>query len=369
MAEATDADEKQAVIPEVPTQITAAQVIAVILSLAACRYASGVLVPLLVAVLTAIALAPLVRALTRVAPRWLAAAIVVLGIAGACGFTAWSLSDDIATFSQRLPQLIREVRDVIRSATPRQTVLRQLQQAVTELEQTTAPAKPTNATPVTVVETMDVQRQLMSWARSAGSFVSLAILLMFLVYFLLASGDLFKQKFVKLSGKRLSQRKVTLQMIDEIIAQVGRYVFYLAWSGVLVGALTWAAFAWIGVRYAPLWGIAAGVMNCIPYFGPAVIMVTSAAAAGMQFRDPSTVMLVAGASLAITSLEGFLIAPIALGKAASVNSVAVFVSVMFWGWMWGTAGLLLGVPILMITKTVADHVESLSSLSQLLDER
>jgi len=78
---------------------------------------------------------------------------------------------------------------------------------------------------------------------------------------------------------------------------------------------------------------------------------------------------VSGASVAITSLEGFLLAPIALGKAARVNSVAVFVAVMFWGWMWGSAGLLLAVPILMITKTVADHVDSLSSLSELLDER
>jgi predicted PurR-regulated permease PerM len=71
----------------------------------------------------------------------------------------------------------------------------------------------------------------------------------------------------------------------------------------------------------------------------------------------------------ITSLEGFLLAPIALGRAARVNSVAVFVAVMFWGWMWGSPGMLLAVPILMIVKTVADHVESLQSLSELLDER
>ena len=94
-----------------------------------------------------------------------------------------------------------------------------------------------------------------------------------------------------------------------------------------------------------------------------------AAAAALQFRDVPMVLLVAGVSVIITSLEGFLIAPIALGKAARVNSVAVFVSVMFWGWMWGTPGLLLAVPILMITKTVADHVESLSGLAELLDER
>ena len=81
------------------------------------------------------------------------------------------------------------------------------------------------------------------------------------------------------------------------------------------------------------------------------------------------IALVAGVSVAVTSIEGFLISPIALGRAASVNSVAVFVAVMFWGWMWGPLGLILGVPILMMVKTVADHVESLSGLSELLADR
>jgi predicted PurR-regulated permease PerM len=369
MAEAPQADEKSVAIPTMPTSITATQIIAAILVFAACRSAAGVLAPLLVAVLTALALAPLVRVLSRAVPRWLASAIVVVGIAGSIGITAWVLSDEIAAFSQRLPSIVREVRDMVRSASPRQSLVRQLQQAMNELEQTTAPAKSSDATAVTVVETVDVQRSMMNWARSAGTYLAEAILLLFLIYFLLASGDMFKQKFVKLSGDRLSQKKVTVQMIDEIITQVGRYVFYLFWSGLLVGLATWAMFAWIGVRYAGLWGVAAGIMNCIPYFGPAIIMIASAGAAAIQFKVATTVLLVAGVSVLITSLEGFLIAPIALGKAARVNSVAVFVSVMFWGWMWGSPGLLLAVPILMITKTVADHVESLSGLSELLDER
>jgi predicted PurR-regulated permease PerM len=174
---------------------------------------------------------------------------------------------------------------------------------------------------------------------------------------------------VKLSGERLSQKKVTVQMIDEITAQVGRFVFYQFWSGLLVGTVTWAAFAWLGVRYAGLWGIAAGVLNCIPYFGPTLIMLASSAAAVLQFREVSSVAMVAVTSVAITSLEGFLLAPIALGRAASANSVAIFVAVMFGGWLWGPIGLILAVPVLMIIKTIADHVESLSSISALLGDR
>ena len=368
MAEPSGAVEKTASIPQVPTSITAAHVIAIILALAACRYARGVLAPLLVAVLVAMALAPIVKTLSRAIPRWIASALVVVSIFSAFGIAAWILSDEVAAFSRRLPGIVREVRNAIQSSSPRQSLIPQLQQAVTELEKSTS-AKPTDATPVTIVEAVDVQRQMMSYARSGFGFFSQGILLLFLVYFLLASGDMFKQKFVKLSGERLSQRKVTLQMIDEMIEQIGRFVFYQFWSGLLVGLLTWVIFAWLGVRYAGLWGVAAGVLNCIPYFGPTIIMVASAAAAAMQFRSLEMVGLVGLASLAITSLEGFLLAPIALGKAARVNSVAVFVAVMFWGWMWGSIGLILGVPLLMIVKTISDHVESLSSVSELLGER
>ena len=369
MAEARGNGERTGVIPAVPTAFTANQVIALILTLAACRLARGLLAPLLLAVLTAVALAPLVRALSRLLPRWIAAAIVVTTIAGGLGATAWMLSDEVAAFSRRLPDMVRDVRSAIQSASPRQSLIRQLQQAVTELEKTAVPPKPTDATPVTIVETVDVQRQMMSGARSVGGYLSTAILLLFLIYFLLAEGELFKQKFVKLSGERLSQKKVTVQMIDEITAQVGRFVFYQFWSGLLVGTITWACFAWLGVRYAGLWGVAAGVLNCIPYFGPTLVMVASSAAAVLQFRDASMVAMVAMTSIAITSLEGFVLAPIALGRAASVNSVAVFVAVMVGGWLWGPIGLILAVPVLMIVKTVADHIESLSSISALLGDR
>jgi len=361
-------DEKTVVIPEVPTQITATQVIAVILSLAACRYASGVLAPLTVALLISVALAPIVRAFARVMPRWLASALVVIGIASAFGLTAWALSDEVSAFSKRLPSLLREVRTTIQSASPRQSLVRQLQQAVDELEQTTTTAKPTDATPVTIVESTDVQRSMLNYGQTAASYLGASVLLMFLIYFLLASGEMFKVKFVKLSGERLSQKKVTVQMIDEIGTQIGRFVFYQFWSGLLVGVLTWLAFMWMGVRYAGLWGVAAGVLNCIPYFGPTIIMVTSAVAAALQFRSLSMIGLVALVSLAITSLEGFVLAPIALGRAASVNSVAIFVSVMFWGWMWGPLGMIMAVPMLMIVKTIADHVESMKGISELLGD-
>lgn len=363
------ADERRAVVTSVPTRLTAMHLIAFLLALAALRYSREFLAPVFVAVLMAVALAPPVRQLSRVMPRWLASALVVIGIFSSFAFTAWLLSDEIAAFSRRLPAIVREVRTTIQSASPRQGLIRQIQQAVTELEQTTTAPKPTDATKVQIVEPVDVQQQMMSAAQRVGEWLMQAILLMFLVYFLLATGEMFKEKFVKLSGNRLSERKVTVQMIDEMTGKIGRYIFYLFWSGALVGVVTWLTFWALGVRYAGLWGVAAGVLNCIPYFGPTVVMAASAFAALVQFKSVVMMATVGGASVAITSLEGFLLTPIFLGAAARVNSVAVFVSVMFWGWMWGTPGMLLAVPILMMIKTVSDHVESLSSVGELLSER
>ena len=364
-----EAGEKSAVIATVPTRITALHLIAFLLALAALRYSREFLAPLFVAILMAVALAPPVRQLSRVVPRWLAAALVVIGLFGAFGLTTWLLSDDITLFSRRLPGIVRDLRSTIQSASPRQGLIRQIQQAVTELEQTATSPKPTDATKVQIVNPVDVQQQMMTAARRAGDWAMQAILLMFLVYFLLATGEMFKQKFVKLSGNRLSERKVTVQMIDEMTGKIGRYIFYLFWSGALVGVVTWLSFWAMGVRYAGLWGVAAGVLNCIPYFGPTVVMAASAVAALLQFKSVVMMAAVAGVSVTITSLEGFLLTPIFLGAAARVNSVAVFVSVMFWGWMWGIPGMLLAVPLLMLMKTVSDHVESLSSVSELLSEK
>jgi predicted PurR-regulated permease PerM len=260
------------------------------------------------------------------------------------------------------------VRNAVQSASPRQGLLRQLQQAVSELESSAEPVAPVDATKVTIVEPVDVQRGVLSGARSLGAYLGQAIMMLFLIYFLLASGEMFKEKLVKLSSRRLSQRKITLQMIDEINTKIGRFIFYQAWSGLLVGVATWLAFAWIGVRYAGLWGVAAGVLNCVPYAGPTFILGATALAALVQFKSLGMVALVSGVSVGITGLEGFLLAPTMLGQAARVNSVAVFVAIMLWGWLWGAVGLVIAVPVLMIVKTVADRVESMSALRELLSD-
>ena len=192
------------------------------------------------------------------------------------------------------------------------------------------------------------------------------ILFSFFVFALLSSGAMFKKKLVRISGEHLSRRKVTVQAIDEMTSQIRVYLFYQMWSGLLVGVATAGVFAWMGVEHYALWGVTAGVMNSVPYLGPVLVMIAAAAASLAQFKSVEMGVAVGLASLIITTVEGFVLCPLVLGRASRTNTVAVFVSLMFWTWLWGPAGLILAVPILMIVKSIASRVEALSELNELL---
>jgi predicted PurR-regulated permease PerM len=122
------------------------------------------------------------------------------------------------------------------------------------------------------------------------------------------------------------------------------------------------------MEHAAIWGIAAGVFNTIPYLGPIIVTGGTAFVAFLQFGTVSMALLVAGISLLITSLEGYLLTPWLTGRASRMNPLAVFIGVLFWGWLWGVWGLLLGVPIIMMIKAVCDRVEDLKPVGQLLGD-
>jgi predicted PurR-regulated permease PerM len=139
-------------------------------------------------------------------------------------------------------------------------------------------------------------------------------------------------------------------------------------TGTLVGVATWLSFWWLGVEYAALWGLAAGVMNTIPYFGPTVVAIAAFAFGFVQFDSVRQATIVAMASLTITTIEGMFITPLLVSRMARMNPVAVFLGLLFWGWLWGVVGMLLAVPLLMTMKSVADRVDDLKPLAELLGD-
>jgi predicted PurR-regulated permease PerM len=204
----------------------------------------------------------------------------------------------------------------------------------------------------------------MGLAAALGQFV----LVLFLAFFMLASGDLYRRKLVKIAGPSLAQKRVTVQILEQIDRQIESFLLVQLFTSAVVGVASWLAFWTLGLEQAGVWGLVAGVANSIPYFGPVLVTAGIAVVAFLQFGTLQMVIVVAGAAFAITTIEGFLLTPWLTSRAARMNAVAVFVGLLFWGWVWEIWGLLLAVPMLMVLKAVCDHVEDFKSVGELLGE-
>lgn len=157
----------------------------------------------------------------------------------------------------------------------------------------------------------------------------------FVTYFLLASGDNFRRKLVKLAGKILTEKKLTVQALDEIEHQLQRYLRVQIFTSAVVGVLTGLAFWGLGVEHAIVWGLAAGVLNLIPYFGAVIVAVASALFGFLQFGDIQMAAAVGGAAWFINCIEGYALTPWLHSRTSQMNPPAIFVGVLFWGWLWG----------------------------------
>ena len=188
----------------------------------------------------------------------------------------------------------------------------------------------------------------------------------FITYFLMASGDSFRRKMVRIAGPTFSRKKITLEVLDEITEQIQRYLMVQILTSVLVGMATWVAFLWIGLERAAVWGVAAAILNLVPYIGAIVVTGGLALVGFLQFGTPGMALLICGVSLVIHTISSYLIAPWLTSRASRMNPVAIFVGVLAWGWLWGIWGLLLGVPLLMAVKAVCDRVDNLKPIGELL---
>lgn len=249
-----------------------------------------------------------------------------------------------------------------------------MQQAATELDKTAAEARATPAAPRGVIKVQVEEPALRAtdfiwWgSMSAVTAAGQGVIILFLSYFLLVADDLFKRKLVVHLGDTLSKKKITVQILDQIGSRIERFLLVQIFTSAVVATATGLALWGLGVEQAVIWGLAAGLFNSIPYFGPVIVTAGLAIIAFMQFGTLQMMTVVAGTALLITTLEGWLLTPILLGRAAQMNQVAVFASLLFWSWLWGVWGLLLAVPMMMVIKTTCDHIEDLRPVADLLSD-
>ncbi len=341
------------------------------------NWARAIFIPLMLGAMISYALAPFVKQLHKWRiPRAIGAAVLLLGILGGAGSLVYSLSDDATNLIETLPNAVHKFRVArLKERGTSEGTMESMQKAATQLEQAAsetgapAPDAPRGVTRVQIEKPkLNVKDYFWMGTKGAVALAGQLVLVLFLAYFMLASGDTFRRKLVNISGSTLSKKKITLRMLDKIAEQIQRYLVVQIFTSILVGVATWLAFLWIGLEHAAVWGIAAGVLKTMPYLGPAVVCAGTALVAFLQFGTIDMVLLVSGTSLIITSLEGYLLTPWLTGRASRMSPVVVFVSVLFWGWLWGLWGLLLGLPIMMIIKAICDHVEDLKPIGELLGD-
>jgi predicted PurR-regulated permease PerM len=179
---------------------------------------------------------------------------------------------------------------------------------------------------------------------------------------------MYRRKIVKIAGPSLTKKKVTLEILVEIDRQIESFLMVQLFTSTVVAIVTWMAFRALGVEEAAILGLFAGIFNSIPYFGPVIVSGGTAVIAFLQFGTINMALLVSGVALGITTLEGFLLTPWLTGRATRMNAVAIFVGLLFWGWVWNVWGMLLAVPMLMVTKAVCDHVEEFKGVGELLGD-
>jgi predicted PurR-regulated permease PerM len=201
-----------------------------------------------------------------------------------------------------------------------------------------------------------------------ATFLSQASMVVFLVFFLLLAGDTFKRKLVKLTGPSLTRKKITVHILDDINTSIQNYMFMLVVTNTTLALMMWVALTAIGLENAGAWAIFAGLAHVMPYVGPLLITAATGLVAFLQFESLRMVILVGGASLGIATLVGMVVTTWMTGRIAKMNPAAVFVSLLFWGWLWGMWGLLLGVPVVVILKVVAERVEGMEAVAELLGE-
>jgi predicted PurR-regulated permease PerM len=334
-------------------------------------------VPLLLGIFLTYTLNPLVILLERIKiPRILGTSIVIVAFVCAFALGAYALRGQMQTIFMQLPQAASKLStSLISMRDDPDGSLQKMQVAVGEMEQagsqiTGVPLTRKQRVTHIVIDKPGFKLGDVMWAGSVSAlgFVSQATMVIFLAFFLLASGDTFKRKLLRLTGPSLSRKKITINILSDINNSIQKYMFMLLVTNMLLGLLSWLTFRWIGLDNAGGWAVTAGLLHTIPYVGPMLTAVATGMVAYLQFDSWSMALLVAGASLAIATFVGTFVTTWVTGRIAKMNAAAVFISLLFWAWLWGVWGMLLGIPIIVIIKVISQHVEQLQPVAEVLGE-
>ncbi|WP_226929461.1 AI-2E family transporter [Janthinobacterium aquaticum] len=349
-------------------------IIATVSFVYALQWAQKFLIPVIFGIFIAYTLNPVVAWLEKLRlPRSIGATLVTGLILFGSIAVIERVQGEFESIVEELPAATHKLSRLIAASTGgKESTFQKMRAVANEIEQVAAGAEARRNVRRAAAAAEGPNFKVMDWvwAGSLGlvGFVSQATMVIFLVYFLLLSGDTFKRKLVKLTGPSLSRKKVTVHILEDINISIQHYMFMLLVTNVLLALLMWIALHLIGLENAGAWAIVAGLLHIMPYFGPLLITIATGLVAFLQFESLEMVLLVTATSMGIATLVGTFVTTWMTGRIARMNPTAVFISLLFWGWLWGVWGLLLGVPIIVIVKVVAERVQGMEVVAELLGE-
>lgn len=317
--------------------------------------------PMTVAILLNFLLTPAVRGLKGIGiPPPVGAAVILVAFLGVVGFGAWRVWTPAMDWLEQAPRSFSQVEEKLRSLREPVEAIREAGQQVEAIARGDGQQRRQEPAPAPAEQSLS-----QTFLNQTTSFFLGGTVAFFLLYFLLALDDLFLRKLAGVLPT-MSQRRKAVLIARGTEHDLSRYVFVRTIVNVGFGIAVGSGLWLVGMPNPILWGILAGVLNYVPYLGGLVGYIIVGFVALTVFDTTGRALMAPGVYFLLNIIEGNIITPAILGRELTLNPVMIFAWLIFWGWIWGIPGALLAIPLLTMTKIIADNVEILSPLGAFL---
>ncbi len=322
-------------------------------------FARAVLLPVVLALLLSYLFRPVVRALAKIGiPPSASAALVLVGVIATLAYSISFLAAPAAGWLEKAPYGLQQLQHKL---LPLRKPMEQVAKAGGEIDKLTS-SNDSAATPTVTVKQNPITDTL--YGRTPEFAVS-AVLLLILLYFLLSYDEVFLSKIIK-TMPTLQDKKRAVSIAHQIESHVSRYLLTITLINIGLGTAVGITVGLLGLSNPIMWGVLVAILNFVPYLGALTGIICMTIGAVLSYDSLGYAMLFPASYLLIATIEGNFVTPYVMGRSLTLNPVIILLSLTFWGWMWGIAGVILAVPILAAFKIFCAHIEEMEPIAEFL---